>query len=551
MKTNIPKSLEATNLNQLDISVRSHNALRSRRISTLGELLRLSDRELLKTNALGRKSLEDIRAAVSKFLLANGVSELPSSATGHNSEPREWPSTENERTISPGGWLVPQGARTDLDVSIDLVDLSTRARNVLTQCKVCTVRELLSFPKKNLFAAENFGRKTLAEIESKLLHFLSAKKSLLQIENRSYVTVGSEGPLSIKAFVEQILSHLPEKQKMVVADRYGLWDGIAETLQDIGDKWGLTRERIRQIEAKSIKRIHRLYGHGAIKEFLNGRILPYFSSAQDDACGVLSEGELMEILAGKDSSEESVLAVGFLQDIDSPGQAILSRYFMEVEPGIYATTHDATSRYREVFSWIERSLEGKAKPLTEETLLQEVVKTACKDLTPRQMRIASRILSVSPRISLLPNGMVTLSHWRGSVPRTVQMAAEAILKSIGRPAHFREIAQKAVQHFKSMKGITDKSIHCGILAGRDTFVWVKPGTYGLIAWGLTKPPFIKDKLCELLAEAHYPLPYWHIEEKVLEVCNCKPASVRMTLELNHKLFRKFDGDQFGLARHFG
>ena len=61
---------------------------------------------------------------------------------------------------------------------------------------------------------------------------------------------------------------------------------------------------------------------------------------------------------------------------------------------------------------------------------------------------------------------------------------------------------------------------------------------------------IKDKLCELLGETPYPLPYWHIEEKVLEVCNCKPASVRMTLQLNPKVFKKFDGDQFGLARHF-
>jgi hypothetical protein len=89
-----------------------------------------------------------------------------------------------------------------------------------------------------------------------------------------------------------------------------------------------------------------------------------------------------------------------------------------------------------------------------------------------------------------------------------------------------------------------------MIAKRDTFVWVKSGTYGLVAWGLTQPPYIKDKLCELLGETPYPLPYWHIEEKVLEVCNCKPASVRMTLQLNPKVFKKFDGDQFGLARHF-
>ena len=152
-------------------------------------------------------------------------------------------------------------------------------------------------------------------------------------------------------------------------------------------------------------------------------------------------------------------------------------------------------KYREVFSWIEKSLENKAKPLTEDILLQEIVKTAARDLTSRQMQIAGRVLSVSPRISLLSNGMVTLSHWKGSVPKTAQMAAEAILKLIGKPAHFREITQRALHHFKGIKRITDRSIHFGMIAKRDTFVWVKSGTYGLVAWGLTQPPYIKDHCC--------------------------------------------------------
>ena len=166
------------------------------------------------------------------------------------------------------------------------------------------------------------------------------------------------------------------------------------------------------------------------------------------------------------------------------------------------------------------------------------------------MRIASRVLSISPRLALLTNGMVTLSHWKDSVPRTAQIAGEAILKLLGRPAHYREIMEKALHHFKGIKGISDRSIQFALQANRDTFVWVKPGTYGLVAWGLKKPPYIKDRLSELLSQTQYPLPYWHLEERVLEVCNCKPASVRMTLELNPKLFKKFDGDQFGMAHHF-
>jgi hypothetical protein len=553
MITKLPIELERIKINQLDISVRSYNALRSRKVSTLGELLRLSDRDLLEINALGRKSLEDIRGAVTKVLLANGISETPSKATKlrTSSAPNEWALAPDNKAISPGGWLVPQALDANLDVSIDLLDLSTRALNVLAKCNVSTVWELLNFPRKKLFATENFGRRTLAEIESKLLRFQSVSTATLQVGAQGCADSPSlDKSLTIKGFVEKILSVLPDRQKSVLADRYGLWDGIAETLQDIGDKFGLTRERIRQIEAKAIKRVNRLYGHGAVQEFLGEKVTPYLSSNEDGSCGVFSEEEVTEILAGQDSAEQAVLALGFLQDIGPSGQALLPRNFIEVEPGIYTLNDEASSKYREVLGWIEKSLDARAKPLTEDVLLEEVVKTASRDLTPRQMRIASRILSISPRVALLSNGMVTLSHWKESVPRTAEIAAEAILKLMGKPAHYREIMQKALYHFKGIKGITDRTIQFALQAKRDIFVWVKPGTYGLVAWGLTKPPYIKDKLSELLAETQYPLPYWHLEEKVLEVCNCKPASVRMTLELNPRLFKKFDGDQFGLARHF-
>ena len=553
MRTKLPKALEEISINQLDISVRSRNALRSRKVTMLGELLQLSDRELLKINALGRRSLQDIRKAIARILSANGISDIPSSSIQRTStlESNEWVIAGDDKVISPGGWSVPQKLDIDLDVSVDLLDLSTRASNVLNRCNVSTVWELLNFSKHKLFDTENFGRKSLAEIESKLLRFLAFPNASLQVATKNIPNSASpRDSLSIKGFVEKILSSLPDKQKSVLSDRYGLWDGIAETLQDIGDKFGLTRERIRQIESKALKRIRRLYGHGAIKEFLVARVLPYIVSNEDGGCGVLSEEEATGILAGQDLPEEAVLALEFLQDINPQGNVLLARTFIEVEPGIYSLNGDAAEKYREVLNWIEKSLDLNAKPLTEDVLLQEVVKGVGRDLTPRQMRIASRALSISPRISLLSNGTVSLSHWKESIPRDAPTAAEAILKVMGRPAHYREITQKALLHFKGIKSINDRAIHFGLQAKRNTFVWVKPGTYGLAAWGLTRPPFIKDRLGELLAETPYPLPYWHLEEKVLEACNCKPASVRMTLELNPKLFKKFDGDQFGLARHY-
>ena len=56
---------------------------------------------------------------------------------------------------------------------------------------------------------------------------------------------------------ETILSSLVEKERSVIVRRIGL-TGNQETLQEIGDTYGITRERVRQIEDVGIKKIGRI-----------------------------------------------------------------------------------------------------------------------------------------------------------------------------------------------------------------------------------------------------------------------------------------------------
>ena len=50
--------------------------------------------------------------------------------------------------------------------------------------------------------------------------------------------------------IKEVLDELNPKERRILEMRYGLLDGIQHTLERVGEEFGVTRERIRQIEAK-------------------------------------------------------------------------------------------------------------------------------------------------------------------------------------------------------------------------------------------------------------------------------------------------------------
>ena len=68
--------------------------------------------------------------------------------------------------------------------------------------------------------------------------------------------------------VDTILSTLTKKEKEIIRLRYGFTNGKAMTLEEIGQQYGVTRERIRQIEAKAIKKLKGRNNRKLLKELL-------------------------------------------------------------------------------------------------------------------------------------------------------------------------------------------------------------------------------------------------------------------------------------------
>lgn len=68
--------------------------------------------------------------------------------------------------------------------------------------------------------------------------------------------------------LEQALSGLKEREREVVLARFGMLDGVSQTLEELGERYGVTRERIRQIEAKALEKLGKGPNARILKSFL-------------------------------------------------------------------------------------------------------------------------------------------------------------------------------------------------------------------------------------------------------------------------------------------
>jgi len=71
----------------------------------------------------------------------------------------------------------------------------------------------------------------------------------------------------LRVYVKDIVKDLPEREKKILNMRFGLEDGVSHTLEEVGKVFGVTRERIRQIEAKALERIKELDEVKKIEEY--------------------------------------------------------------------------------------------------------------------------------------------------------------------------------------------------------------------------------------------------------------------------------------------
>jgi len=73
----------------------------------------------------------------------------------------------------------------------------------------------------------------------------------------------------LKQAIEEVLSTLTDREQKILRLRFGLDDNRSRTLQEVGDEFDVTRERIRQIEAKALRKMRHPSRSGKLKDFLD------------------------------------------------------------------------------------------------------------------------------------------------------------------------------------------------------------------------------------------------------------------------------------------
>lgn len=320
--------------------------------------------------------------------------------------------------------------------------------------------------------------------------------------------------LNTKRLAQEILRSIDrEREREIIARRFGLFDR-RETLEQIGEILGITRERVRQLEKSVVARLKVQAENNELEQIaqIEEALLSYLhdhgtvARVQEVSANVTSEN------SRTDQSRIAFLAIlcpqlTVLEDDD--------RYYYAI--GI-KKVRDAATLQQDVTT-IVSVIEKIGKPAT----ITEIAKTSNISETAQ----AASLASISKKLATL-NGQWGLVKWPTVNPKNIRDKIYVILKENGKHMHFNDIADSIKKSDFKRKDVTTQAIHNELIKDK-RFVLIGRGIYALKEWGYKKGT-VADIISQVLREAGEPLHRDEIVKRVLKSRFVKETTILLNLQ---------------------
>jgi Sigma-70, region 4 len=309
--------------------------------------------------------------------------------------------------------------------------------------------------------------------------------------------------MDYKKICENYLKDLPQRTADVVERRFGLKSGERETLEAIGLSYGITRERVRQIEREGFEKIR-----PEIRK--NQEIFSNFKKTIESFGGLKKESELLDILGQGKYQNQIFFLLTNGEGFDRAAE----------DDNFYA------------FWTTDKKSFSEAKKVINSTIseFKKNKKTISLDeLANGNKEVFASYIGISKEIQKNPEGKYGLRNWLEINPRGIKDKAYLVLKKKEEPLHFTQIASLIGElPFSANRKVHTATVHNELIKD-DRFILVGRGLYALKEWGY-ETGVVKDIILKSLKQAKRPLTKDEIVSKVLEQRFVKENTVLLNLQ---------------------
>lgn len=339
----------------------------------------------------------------------------------------------------------------------------------------------------------------------------------------------AEKEFSFFAAFSALTADLPPRSQDIIASRFGIGDRRALTLEAIGKKYGITRERVRQIMQGSIENVC-----AKKDDALFRGVRDAMEETLAKNSGIMKEDDFFARMSGGSAREEAV-ARFFLPCMTE----FVVHEDVAMERAVMRSDFDRAS-WQAIIEDGKAFLKKNEKAVSADVLFARAVRTARSD-----DKLFFDFLSVSREIKKNVFGKWGMAHWSDVAPKGMREKAYLVLQEQGEPMHFRDIAQ-AINHHglnKDGRAAHPQTVHNELIKDRRC-VLVGRGYYALAAWGY-RDGTVRDVLEEILRTSAAPLRREEILRRVMQKRHVKKSTVMINL---NTFFEKVGSDSY-TAKH--